>query len=173
MNKKYFSTLLILFLLSLIINCQEYRLTNGTKIPNLTLPDTLGNIISLSEINKNKIVLLDFWASWCKPCRENNPKLSSILQRYKNTTIGNAQGFQIVSVSLDTKREDWINAIKKDNLTQANNLLDEKGFASSTPQIFQFEQIPSSYLIDENGIVIGVNLSLKQLDYEIKRRIQN
>ena len=145
-------------------------LLRGYSIPDVELPDAHGNVIALSSI-KNKIILLDFWASWCKPCLEAQPEMKRLYNKYQNAKMGNAHGFTIYGVSLDNERDAWLAALKKAELPgiQVN---DPKGFGSKCVEDFQFEQIPTTYLIDERGIIIGNNLNSKWMDYELNRRMR-
>ncbi len=150
------------------------RLINGAKAPELLMYDEQGNLFSSYNVTATKqIILLDFWASWCKPCRKNNPELVEIYRKYKDADFGSAKGFTIISVSLDTDKAAWQNAIKQDQLTWQYHLCDLKGFGSPAPVVFQFETIPTTYLIDERGIIIGKDITLKWLDYELNRRLKN
>ena len=150
--------------------CGEEKLVNGSHIPDLALPNAKGDTIRLSEVGKGKIVLLDFWASWCRPCRETHPECRHLYHRHHYRSFGKATGFEIVSVSLDDKPEAWLNAVATDSL-QWINLHDPRGFGADCVKTFQFDQLPTSYVIDERGIIIGKNISPKWLDYELRRRM--
>ena len=131
-----------------------------------------GKQLTLSQIQKeNKIVWIDFWASWCKPCRELHPGLRWLYHHYKDKKIGEADGFTVYSVSIDDKKTSWLKAIEKDTLDWPNHVIDTKGMGSEYTGIYQFEQIPTGYLLDENGIIIGKNISQKWLEYELRRRM--
>lgn len=117
----------------------------------------------LSE-NLGKITMLEFWASWCAPCREYNPDLVKIYKKYQD------KGFEIFAVSLDVNRNMWKNAIKKDKLTwtQVSDL--EKDNLAT--QIYNISMIPYNILIDENGIIIGKNVEIKELDKTLKSLLE-
>ncbi len=170
-TKRYYLLLLLLtgFLLTA---CQSDKLVNGVQAPDIQLNNAQGEPMPLSSVD-NKVVLIDFWASWCKPCREAHPDMIELYEKYKNAKIGNADGFTIYSVSLDDKKENWLAAIEKDQLPWPYQVADLKGFASKYPDIYQFEQIPTYYLIDERGIIIGKNITYKWLEYELKRRMKS
>lgn len=161
-----------LFLSGCKLNFTSSRLINGAKSPDLLMYDVDGKLISSDEltIKEKKIVLIDFWASWCRPCREANPELVRIYQKYKNTDFGTAQGFTIISVSLDTDKSAWLSTIEKDKLEWPYHVCDYKGFGSPAPIVFGVEQIPATFLVDERGLIIGKDLTLKWLDYELGRR---
>lgn len=125
----------------------EFSLPN-IKDENINIKSFLG-----------KITLVDFWASWCGPCRIKHPELIKLKEKFENTN------FDIISVSIDDNRANWIKAIKKDNLTWTNLVDIEKKVNDE----LGIEAIPFNYLIDEKGIVIGVNLSLEQLESELNK----
>jgi len=149
------------------------KLISGAKIPALSLPQSNSELLSLAEVNKGKMVLIDFWASWCKPCRESAPQLRDLYERYKDAEFENANGFTIFSVSMDDKKDNWLAAIERDELIWPNHVSDLKGFDSDCMPLFEFEQIPTYYLIDERGVIIGKNMTYKWTDFELKRRLKN
>lgn len=122
----------------------------GTEVPDISLPSPDGKIIRLSSL-RGKIVLLDFWAAWCQPCRLENPNL---VENYKQF---NKKGFEIYQVSLDRTREEWVNGINQDNLgwTQVSEL---KYWESGVVAQFNIQGIPMNYLLDKDGKVIASNL---------------
>jgi thiol-disulfide isomerase/thioredoxin len=128
--------------------------------PEVSLPTPDSKIINLSEL-KGKVVVLDFWASWCPPCRENNPHLAKLYKKYHD------KGFEILSVSLDTSATAWKQAIAEDKMEwlQVN---DDKGPLAPTPIAYNVGGIPSMYLIDKKGIIREINLFGWQLESEVK-----
>lgn len=119
-----------------------------------------GKPVKFSEI-KGKYILLEFWASWCGPCRSENPELVKIFESYKD------KGFNIVGVSLDTNREKWIAAIKEDKLPW-KNVSDLKGFNNEVALIYGISEIPDNFLIDENGLIIARYLRGDDLKNKLK-----
>ncbi len=144
---------------------------NGPKIgevaPDISLADSKGNIIALSSL-RGKIVLVDFWASWCQPCRKENPNLVRTYEKYHNARFRNAREFTIYSVSLDDNVERWQKAIEKDNLIWEYHVSDLMRWESPAAATYGVQTIPSNYLLDENGKVLAINLRGKALDDALK-----
>lgn len=120
-----------------------------------TTPD--GKTLALSSL-KGKVVLLDFWASWCGPCRMENPYVVAAYNKYKDAKFKGGKGFTIYSVSLDQNREAWVKAITKDNLVWANHVSDLGGWQSTAAAAYGVNSIPTNWLIDQKGVIVGRNL---------------
>lgn len=123
----------------------------GAVAPEITLPGTDGVEKSLSSTRGN-IVLLDFWAAWCPPCRMENPNLVKAYEKY------HSKGFDIFQVSLDKDHESWIKGIEEDNLGKWHHVSDLKYWESSVVSLYGIQGIPTNYLLDEDGRIIGSNL---------------
>ncbi len=128
----------------------------GNIAPEIALPSPEGDTISLSS-TRGSIVLLDFWASWCPPCREENPNLVKAWERF------HSKGFQIFQVSLDKTREAWIKGIEDDKLGKWIHVSDLKYWNSSVVPLYKIESIPANYLIDKDGYIISSNLRGEEL----------
>lgn len=131
----------------------------GSIAPDIVLPDPFGKTVSLSSL-RGKTVLVDFWASWCKPCREENPNIVKAYNKYK------LRGFDVFSVSLDENREAWQKAINDDRLLWTH-VSDLQKWNSSVVSQYNFEGIPFSVLIDPEGKIIAKDLRGKALDEKL------
>jgi len=131
-------------------------LTIGSEAPEITLPSPDGKMISLSSTRGN-IVLLDFWAAWCTPCRQENPNLVKAYEMYKD------KGFQIFQVSLDGTREAWIKGIQEDNLGKWIHVSDLKYWNSEVVPLYGIESIPHNLLLDREGKIIAMDLRGERL----------
>jgi peroxiredoxin len=136
-------------------NIEEFIALNknikvGDRYVDFTEPNIEGKNISLSDF-QGKVVLLEFWGSWCGPCRQGNPELVKIYNEFKNT------GFDILGVAADEKREAWIEAIQKDSLTW-QNVTDLRGDKNRAALIYGVSYYPANFLVDRNGIIIATDL---------------
>jgi len=125
---------------------------------NLTSPK--GDTISLSSM-QGKVVLIDFWASWCGPCRLSNRQLVKLYSKYKD------KGFEIYGVSLDENKKDWMRAIKQDKIAWTQ-VIDNRGWEAQTAIDWNLYQIPTSYLVNKDGIIVGVDLEKNDLEKALK-----
>ena len=127
----------------------------GAKAPDFTLPDVNGNPVTMSEV-KGKIKIIDFWASWCGPCRLNNPELKKIYEEF------HAKGLVIIGVSLDDEKEDWEMAIEDDGLDWVN-VSSLKGWECEIVRLYNVKGVPSLFILDENNNIIATGLRDEQL----------
>lgn len=161
--------LIILFVIStLSINTFSQELKIGDKAPEIIQNLVTGEEFHLSEL-KGKMVLIDFWAAWCKPCRKENPHIVEVYHKYKDASFKNGKGFTVLSISLDSKKEMWLKAIADDKLGWPYNVSDLKGWRNAAAKKYSISSIPASYLIDGEGIIVGINLRGKDLDSKLKK----
>lgn len=142
---------------------ENEKFMKGVKAPGFTQADTNGIAVSLSSF-QGKYVLIDFWASWCKPCRAQNPSLVRLYKKYKDN------GFTILGVSLDSKKEPWLKAIQNDKL-EWQQISDLKFWNNAVAKQYKISHVPQSYLLDSQGVIIGKNLSEDELDQLLEKEL--
>jgi thiol-disulfide isomerase/thioredoxin len=155
------STILFYILLLVLVPVSYFLLTDpadtgprvNEEVPETILPDTAGAMISLSELRGN-MVLVNFWASWCRPCREKNPDITKLYNEFSSKSFKNGGGFEIYSISLDRNKDAWINAIHADELQWKWHASELKRFDTESVTDFGVQSIPVSFLINQEGKVL-------------------
>ncbi len=140
----------------------------GNKAPDIKLKSPNGEIIALSSL-KGKMVLIDFWASWCGPCRRENPNVVKAYESFKDKNFENGKGFTIYSVSLDKTKDRWVKAIKDDELLWSNHVSDLLGWSSKAAEVYGVRGIPDNFLIDGDGIIVAKRLRGPYLGAALKQ----
>ncbi len=132
------------------------------------LPD--GRSFSLHDL-RGKYVLLDFWGSWCGPCRLSHPGLVELYNYFQNQHFTDADGFEIVSIAIDQNKDSWIAAIKADGLIWPYHLVAMGGFDTPMIKSYHVRQVPTKFLINPKGIIIAVDPTLEEVSKMLKKKI--
>ena len=148
---------------------QSTGLEKGNKSPEIKLPTLKGDTVALSSL-KGKLVLIDFWGTWCSPCVEEQSELAKLYSKYKQLVFTKGKGFEIYGVSLDAKKSNWENFINtnKINWIQVSDL---KFWRSPVAKTYNIQGLPFNILIDGNGIILAKNVHGIVLEKEIERNI--
>ncbi len=157
-------SIVVIVALVLTCFCVNAQVKINQTAPEISLPGVNDSPISLSSF-KGKVVLIDFWASWCGPCRATIPSVIQLYDKYK----GN--GFEVLGVSIDSKKKDWIKAIEQDKIKypQVN---DKAGWYSKTAEAYGVNAIPNTFLLDKTGKIVAVDLEGEQLENKVKELLK-
>ena len=133
-------------------------------VPDMYLPDTSGSMVSIKQF-KGKWVLVDFWASWCAPCRKENPNLVAAYRKYRG------KNFTILGVSLDDNKQAWKKAIYTDSLSWTH-ISDLKNWESKAVDSFKFNALPFNILVDTSGVAVAINLYGQALTDSLESKLK-
>ncbi len=139
----------------------QQKFSTGQPVPDIALPTPQGDTIALSSL-KGKYVLLDFWASWCKPCRIENKRLVQLYYKYAN------KGFDIYQVSLDKNKDAWTQAIQKDRIGRWHHVSDLQFWDSPLVNVYDIKDIPKNFLLDKEGNIIAKDIHGEQLSDKLE-----
>ena len=167
--KKLVLFVVVLFLgTGIALAQQKIGINIGNKAPELVGKSVDGTTMKLSD-TKGKLVLLDFWAGWCGPCRRENPNVVKAYQDYKDKKFENGDGFTIFGVSLDRTEAAWKKAIADDKLVWPYHISDLKYWQSKHAAVYGVRSIPSNFLINGDGIIVAKNLRGPALEAALKK----
>ena len=136
----------------------------GKPMMDFALPNENGNSISTKQY-RGSILLIDFWASWCAPCRKQIPKITEVYEKFKN------KNFKILSVSIDDGKKKWLLALEKEKI-KWDNVLDVKEFSSEVIKEYDITSIPNTFLIDEKGIIVANNPTMQELENYLNKNLK-
>jgi thiol-disulfide isomerase/thioredoxin len=143
---------------------RQPRFIAGDKAPDIEITLTDGQQARLSDL-KGKYVLLHFWGSWCGPCRAENPHLAAIYRQYQG------QGFDIFSIGIEQSPQAWKRAIERDSLVWRHHAMESGSFDGGAAQLYNIKVIPSTFLINPEGDIMGVNLTPEQIGKTLAQRL--
>lgn len=161
---KLFRNIAVLVCLPLFLAMNSSGIGKGELAPDVVLTSPSGKTIKLSKL-KGKVVLLDFWASWCGPCRKENPNVVEAYKKYNKLKFKNGKGFEVFSVSLDRQEEPWEAAIEKDGLVWKYHGWDKDGSVSNS---YGVRSIPTAFLIDGDGKIVAYGNEIRGLALHLK-----
>ena len=145
---------------------------SGIDAPNFTFVTLKGDQKSLKDL-EGQYILLDFWGSWCAPCRQESPALTELYDRYAQSTFKDGSSFDIISIGIETNRDRWKKAIEKDQLDWENHYTENNRFKSEIAQLYGVREIPTKYLINPNGKIVAVNPTFQFIHDFLGKRVRS
>ena len=167
MNRFLLTAIVLLLISTSYVNAQTFGMEIGSMAPEIRLPSPAGDTILLSS-TRGKVVLIDFWATWCAPCVNEQPELAGLYKKYKHADFKNGKGFEIFGVSLDSKKANWENMINKQAIDWIQ-VSDLKFWMSPVAKLYNIQELPFNVLIDGKGIILAKNLHGSDLDKELAK----
>lgn len=170
MFNRFLSFLLLSALVILPLRSSPPMVSIGAKAPEIDLNALNNKSLRLSSLQGN-LVLVSFWSTWCVACNIiKNPEYVRLFNKYKGFTFDNAKSFTIYSVAFDSDRAKWENRIRESNLNWEHHVIDLDSYYSSYWSLYNIKSLPSSFLLDDKGVIIGINLTYEQLERELVKR---
>ncbi len=147
------------------------KLSLGETAPIFETVDVTGDSIRLDDFHGG-YTLIHFWASWCGPCRKDNPELVKLYETYKDVDFVDGTGFEIISVAMDDGEEVWKNAITADKINWRNHILSTERFEHPLAKLYQVRRIPTKYLVSPKGIIVGVDQNSDEMRHLLNKRVR-
>ncbi len=160
--KKYIFFIIVLLGLAGYYIYKMPKFGSGDKAPGFSAPLIDGSTFSLDDL-KGKYVLLDFWGSWCGPCRRESSDLVELYKNFSHKKFKDAQGFEIVSVGIETNPSRWKKAILQDHLSWKYHIIQKDRFKGKIAKLYGVREIPTKYLLDKNGKVLMTNPRFEEI----------
>ncbi len=172
MANKIFAILIAGFLIYALARYfyMKPKFKTGENIPSFEAVLLDGSEFNINSL-RGKYVLVEFWGSWCGPCRQQSPDLVKLYDKYNGQKIKNADGFVILSIGVESDQDKWKNAIIKDDLHWKYHIVQLEQFQSPIAKQFGVRQIPTNYLLNEKGQIISVNATMSELDLLLAGKI--